>query len=119
MLKQMLKIVVGLMILAGLAGCTYSNWMPEDGLWYCEELQMQITFTEDECFVMKDGQKIACICENDKSSMWFSVLCSQQDLEDYPIGTELFSAKRISLSGDTFVVMEEHTKTQYTFIKVE
>lgn len=117
MYKNTLLIALFLSLVIIFVGCVHSEWMPQSGLWYCDDLQLQITFSEGECFVIRDNETITCICENDIGSMWFSVLCNQNNVEELPIGTVVFCGKRVSLSENTFVVSEEHTNTVYTFVR--
>ena len=78
---------------------------------------MQISFEENESFVVIDNQKVACACLNDRGSAWFFVLI-QEENNRYPIGKEVFSAKHVELSEDRFTVSEEKTGKQYIFTKL-
>lgn len=110
--------VIFVVILLCFTSCR-TNWMPEDSVWYCDELQMQLSFISGvESFCIIDGEKIPCICENDTSSMWFCVFSQATNMENLPAGTELFCAERVSLTETSFVVREIKTKKEYTFIKL-
>lgn len=115
--KMITYIVICVAILLCLTAC-YSEWMPQDGIWYCEALQMQISFAEGECFTVIDGEKILCDCINDKGSTNFFIISQASHIEGLPVGTELFSAERVKLTETEFVVREEKTGKEYVFIKI-
>ena len=116
-MDKIISIILCASILLCLAGC-YTEWMPQDGSWYCEELQMQISFDGGECFSVYEGEKIKCDCINDRGSTWFAIISQEHYIESLPIGTELFCAERVELTETEFVVREEKTGIVYIFVKV-
>jgi len=116
MRARIVLICVSFLLVSCLSSC-YTEWMPTEGIWYCQELQMQISFEENESFVVIDNQKVACACLNDRGSAWFFVLIQGKN-DRYPVGTEVFSAKHVQLSKNEFIVSEEHTGQQYVFTRV-
>jgi len=112
-----IALICVLFFLVSCLSCCYTEWMPTEGIWYCEELQLQISFDRSESYIVIDGQKIACDCLNDRGSAWFCVLIQEKN-DLYPVGKEVFSARYVQLSEYEFIVSEEHTGKQYVFVKV-
>ena len=107
---------IGILLL-GLAGC-YHEWMPQEGDWYCEDLQLQISFSGGDCFWINNGEMIPCDCINDRSSKAFFVIAQAFGNENLPLGTELFCGEHVKLTDDEFVVREIDSGKIYAFTKV-
>ena len=114
--KISLIFLVGILLL-GLVGC-YHEWMPQNGDWYCKELQLQISFSGGDCFWINNGAMIPCDCINDRGSKAFFVITQAFDNEDLPLGTELFRGEYVTLTDNEFVVREIDSGKEYTFAKV-
>lgn len=96
---------------------TYKVWRPEDGVWYCEELQMQLSFEKGQkSYVVLDGRVIPCACENNRGSKDVLVFC-QVNGSEYVIGDLIFSGRYVDLSDDTFVLKDRKTQQIYTFVR--
>lgn len=117
--KQLWLLFIPVLLLIIIPGC-YTEWMPIDGIWYCEELQIQIAFSSyGECFAMIDNQKVICDCINDRGSTWFSVVVQQGNVNGHPIGSSIFTAERVELTNDLFIVSQYLTGEEFTFIKIK
>jgi hypothetical protein len=92
--------------------------MPREGDWYCEELQIQISFSGGECFWMSNGEVISCDCINDRGSKSFFIITQVFDSEELPLGSEVFCAEHVKLTDDEFIVREIDSGKVYTFVKV-
>lgn len=117
-MKRFLGIACCLLLLITLVGC-FSRWTPPEGNWYCEELQIQVSFSGGDCFYMLNGKKIPCDCINNRGSYSFFVISQAFDVEAIPLGTELFSAVYMEFTDSQMIATEEHTKAEYIFVKVE
>lgn len=125
-----------LLITILLSSCTYFQdsqeyyGAPQYGVWYCEELQLQLNFNKGEkSIVLVDGNEVLCGVENDRGSAYFSVAflygnyyydhrqiffradCDYWD-EEKMIVTELID-KEIIDDGFLF------KGNQYTFVRVD
>ena len=89
--------------------------------WYCEELQMQITFVEGyECYAIVDGTKLPCQACCDKGSMSFYVSVFTLEPDDsIPLGKDVFEGKRIELTETEFTVLDLNTDKEVVFVRVE
>lgn len=117
MMKRIFYLLICVILLLFLTGC-YTDWMPQEGDWFCEELQIQISFDDGESYFVYDGEKIQCDCINDRGSKSFFVISQAFDIDDLPVGTELFSAEYVELTDSIFTVKEESTGIEYIFVKV-
>ena len=85
-IKENLKIVIwGIILLAVLLFALISaiaytpNYEPEEGIWYCEQLQIQLDYSgKGETFIKKDDVKIRCSCGSDRAVKMLQVF--SQDL---------------------------------------
>lgn len=106
--------IAGLFLTAGHA----ASWVPEEGVWYCDDLGIQLSFSRgDETYAIIDGRKVQCACINDRGAADFSVLVQQRDVLNYDIGESVFWGKYISLSENEFVVEDCRTGARYVFIR--
>ncbi len=96
------------------------QWLPAEGTWYCEELQIQFCVeNENESFAMIDGIKIPCYIRNDRGSSVFSICAASPDFDDIvSVGEALFSGEYVDLNSDVFIVMDRDTKQQVVFRRV-
>lgn len=96
------------------------RYEPEDGIWYCAELQIQLSYEQDvEGFIVKNGEKILTTCGSDQGVKKVFVLCSQEKHPDYPWGELMFSAEIISLDEESLVVYDEQTDKSYIFMRID
>ena len=94
------------------------EYMPPDGAWYCEELEMQLSFEPNaKGYAMVNGVKIACIVGNDPGTKSFWVTCKESVLDMNP-GYVLWEAEYVHRDEYEFVVKEQHTGRIYTFVKL-
>lgn len=101
-------------------GCTAAEFYPEDGEWYCEELQIQLSFDGlGDCYYLIGEEKISCACGSDKGSRWLSVGCQETDSANFELGEEVFGAEFVSLDGNKLVVYDPSAETEYVFYRVE
>lgn len=102
-----------------LAACTPAVFFPEEGEWYCEELEMQLAFdAASECFVTRDGYIIQCACIIDRGSEWLFVGCQEANCEYCALGEELFLAQFVRLDDTRLTVKEVDSGNEYTFLRV-
>jgi len=111
------RILILLVMTIFLSACTPIECFPEAGQWYCEELQMQLSFGNDtECFVIKNGSKMICACGSDRGSNYLSVGCQEVGCQHCDLGEEIFGAEFVSLDNTTLVVKDIKDGKQYRFV---
>lgn len=120
MLITMLIASLAYVVFVLVAEPTYKVWRPEDGVWYCEELQMQLSFEKGQrSYVVLDGTNIVCACENARGSKDILVLCQQNNVRGYEIGDLIFGGRYVDMSDDTFVLRDKESQKIYTFVRIE
>lgn len=103
---------------------------PTEGLWYCEELQLQLSFTEHYesviehndllCYVYSDGKYIMCssgMTRRDRHAL----RVKNQDIwseENDQLGEDIFVAKNVSFNDESYIVKDENGK-EYTFLRIK
>ena len=94
-------------------------WLPEEGIWYCEELDMQLAFSDsDDSYIVIDGEKVICAVRNNRGSKDFLVLILESVAPNYDkFGDVVFSGKYVSLTEEAFTVKDRESGMQYVFIR--
>ena len=106
------------LLCSALVGCISDQYEPEEGIWYSEELQIQLSYEQHtQSFAIINGEKIVCACGSDRGVPNLYVSCQETDHPMYRLGQEIFSAKIVSLSETEFVVYDEQTSRQYVFTR--
>lgn len=99
--------------------CTYDSQLyPEDGVWYCEELQIYIDFGPGQISkAIIDGEEIDCEIHHRSDSL--SITIVRLYSESTPENRVLFPGKFISQKGNELILCDRDTKVEYTFVKIE
>lgn len=94
-------------------------WVPAEGVWYCNELDMQLAFSDsDDSYIVIDGEKVICAVRNNRGSQVFSLLIQENDVPNYKLGDVVFTGKYVSLTDEAFTVKDRNSGIQYVFIKM-
>lgn len=118
--KRIQVIFILFIMLSAFVGCTPDQYEPKEGIWFCEELQIQLSYEQHtQSFTIINGEKIKCACGSDRGVPYLHVSCQETDHPMYRLGQEIFSAKIISLSETEFVVYDEESLQRYVFIRQE
>ena len=100
--------------------CEPAQFFPEEGIWYCSELGIQLDFDDGlNCFFIYQGVKIVCDCEHDRGSSYLSVICQDMNTKHFTLGEEVFGAEFVSLDTERLILLEEETQTAYIFLRME
>lgn len=95
-------------------------WVPEDGIWYCEELDMQLSFSiSDDSYIVIDGEKVICSVRNNRGSETFSLLIQESGVPNYKLGDAVFHGEHVSLTEEAFTVKDLDSGKQYVFIRCD
>lgn len=100
-------------------GCEPVRYEPQEGVWYCEELQAQLSYEKDAAtYITENGDRIFGICGTDRGSKLIGILCQSTHGGHY-VGEELFLAEIISLDDDTLVLCDEYSGQEYVFQRID
>lgn len=95
------------------------EYTPEDGVWYCSELEMQLSFSKKyHSTVVMGEEKLQCSWINDKGSDDIYVVCQEIDNQFYDLGELLFWLEYVSMDEETYEVKNHDTGETYVFIKL-
>ena len=112
--------VIILLILILCAGCVPDQYEPEEGVWFCKELQMQLSYEKGiQSFLVENGEKIICSCGSDRGVQYLFVTNYDMSHPCYSFDEELFTARIISLSETEFLVYDEQAERYYTFLRID
>lgn len=118
-MKRMLFVCV-LVALLCLGGCTVTKWVPDDGTWYCEELQIQLSFTKErESFAIIDGQTIICVVENDRGSKEVALICQSSNDLGFQVGDVVFCGEYVELSERQYILKDYASRGTYIFKRID
>lgn len=92
---------------------------PTEGIWYCEELGMQIQAKKSheyyESYIKKEDQYICCSASTMRGLSRFMVTCEDRDTVYYNYGEIIFSGEYIRADEQSFTVREVDGNNEYTF----
>ena len=98
--------------------CVPVRYEPQEGVWYCEELQIQLSYEHDAAtYITENGDKIFGICGTDRGSKLIGILCQSTHGGHY-VGEELFLAEITSLDNGTLVLYDEDSGQEYIFQRI-
>lgn len=118
--KLILSVIVILQIAMLFAGCVPDQYEPEEGIWYCDELQIQLSYESyAQCYIIEDDEKILCACGSDRGVKYIHVTCLERNHPQYKLGDVIFFAEVISLNDTELLVYDEQTEQQYVFLRIE
>lgn len=97
-----------------------AEFYPEEGQWYCEELQLMLAFGDSkECYIVVDGEKITCGCGSDPGSRFLSVGSQDEETTRYRLGEEIFGGEFVKLEGNELTIRESKSGQEYTFVRID
>ena len=118
-----LKFTAFMGILALIFVCIYKQskkvetW---DGVWYCEELKMQISLVDyQNAFFMDDGEKIQCKCYLSNLGDALEVFCNEREHSRYRFGKTIFVAEIKQYEDMLMRVIEKESRREYTFVRTD
>ena len=92
---------------------------PDEGIWYCEELKIQLSFEDDSSYTVVNGRSISCTWGNDRGSDVIMVLCQEPNIEEYRLGDTVFWGHYVHLTDDEYIVSDGTTSVEYTFERID
>lgn len=118
--KRILVMIIILQIVTLCAGCVPDQYEPEEGVWYCDELQIQLSYeAHTQSYIIQNDEKILCACGSDRGVKYIQVFCQERNHPDYELGELIFLAEIISLDEMQLIVYDEQTEKQYIFYKID
>lgn len=108
------------LLLCGLAVLilTPKQKLPDDGVWYCDALQIEISFDDGSASAVVSGKKMHGVCQRDDEKNRITLICREEVHPDFRPGDVLFTARFIRLDENKLVVLDEKIEKEYTFLKI-
>lgn len=131
-MKKTSVIFILLVLIFEFSACTPEQRTPDDGTWYCAELQAQFSVNKGVGFVSTDyvhsvdeyenyiivgGDRIAALLSNDRGSMDVHIICQESNNLRYGLGEIIYSLEFVNLSATEYIV-EDETGKRYTFLRI-
>lgn len=96
------------------------NWTPDGGIWYCDDLGIQLSFSaNEETYAIINGKKVICAWGNNKGTSYLSIHIQESGLDEYQLGESIFFGQCVDLTDTEFILKEYETGVQYSFVKVD
>lgn len=96
------------------------QWVPDGGVWYCEELQAQLAFDkESETYMMINGEKVVCSWINEIGSTYFYICCEEKNHPYYKLGATIFSGKVTHLDDENEYIITGENDVEYVFVRID
>ena len=119
-MKTCKLLIILSIVLAFLSACSPDQYEPTEGVWYCEELNIQLSYEPDEIsYMVIDGETVLCACGSDKGIDRILLCCQQEGHGAFYMGELLFEAQIIGLSESQMLECVDTLDTQYCFERIK
>ena len=93
---------------------------PEEGVWYCEELQITLNFEKNATSkAIVNGEEIECVAGFMSGSTTITVSCQDFNTELMHMGEIIFPGEYVSSSDIELLLRHQYSKEVYTFVRIE
>lgn len=118
-MKRTLRFFALVLVVVCISSCGYPEYFPENDVWYCADLGIQISFEDNvPSYVISDNITISCIWENDNGSNVISILCQEENTRGFLVGEAVFTGACIFLDSDKMILREYPAGGTFTFIRI-
>ena len=93
---------------------------PTEGVWYCKEHQIQISYEppEYECYVTVDGEQVKCEGARKKGKSKLILRCAETDSPHFDYKEKVFVGDMVSSNDEKFILRGDDG-TRYVFVRRE
>lgn len=120
LMKSCKLLIICSILLPFLSACSPDQYEPTEGVWYCEELNIQLSYESDEItYMVIDGELVVCACGSDKGVDRILLCCQQEGHRDFYLGELLFEAQIIALRESELLVYVDTLDTQFSFERIK
>ena len=121
-LKRLVKLFAAICIvsfsLMFLVQCKPTQALPNKGIWYCEDLQIQICFDKNpdmyETHIISE-KKVNCTLSTDYGNRFFSIMYQDTINSEYNYDTCFYSGECIYFDEEKMVTKEVDTGREFVF----
>lgn len=95
------------------------QWAPEEGVWYCRELQIQMSFDEEvNSYAVIDNDTVLCAAGYERGSEYITVGIQEENVPGYSLGEKIFFGKYVARTENEYIVEEVSSGIEYTFERI-
>lgn len=95
-----------------------TSWIPSEGVWYCDALDIQLSFSvEAETYAVLDDKKVTCTWINNRGATDISVLIQESGVTNYKLGDVVFSGEYVSLTESAYTLKDQDSGIQHVFLR--
>lgn len=95
-------------------------WRPAEGVWYCEELKIQMSFDRSvPTYAEINGKEVICSWGNDRGSAVITISNQDRSCQELKLDEVIFAGEYVELDDHRFVLREYRGETLYTFIRIQ
>lgn len=100
------------------SSCNRNRKYPTEGVWYCEEYQIQISYEppEYESYVMVENEKVRCEVTRERRDTRMYLFCIEENNAYFEYREEVFSGELIYLDDEKFILRGDDG-TRYVFVR--
>lgn len=110
-------IVLFMVLLVGLLSGCYREAVPQFGVWYCEEAEIQISMDKGTpSFVTVDGEQHLCDTDHDRGSSWL-MLFVQIPFGKYSLDEIMFEGDCVYFDEKIMIIRAD--QTDYVFTRMD
>ena len=112
-------LLIIIICIATLSACKRIDHIPSEGIWYCDELQMQLSDKYDESFMMVEGTKVTLGWGASDPGTNILMVCSLHYPETYyDYGEYILTATKVALTESQFLV-KTSDNVYYIFERID
>ena len=95
------------------------QYEPDEGIWFCEELQIQLDYNGGNETFIEEGEMLHCGCGSDRGVNEIQVSCEQRNHPTYELGELVFRAEIKQLTDKKMTVFKLTTGEEYIFVRID
>ena len=98
--------------------CFPARSLPEEGEWYCSELDMNLSFSiHGKTLLSHNGEEVLCIRAVEHGSTWIDIICDETGNPNFAFGEAVFSGEILKLKNNLFIIQSSNG-VEYTFRRI-
>lgn len=98
--------------------CFPARSLPEEGEWYCEDLNMKLSFSINRNTLLShNGEEVLCIRAVEHGSTWIDIICDEIGNPNFAFGEAVFSGEILKLKNNLFIIQSSNG-VEYTFRRI-
>ena len=129
-MRKLFIVMIVLVVLMTIAGCAGNPPapegydMPEEGSWYCAELETCLVLdwengSRKPSYIIIDGKQVSCSCSIPFNTTYIILRCQESGVDGFDNGDSIYWWTLIEYSDTEMLLQDYETGQQYSFLRVE